>query len=312
MIGRNMEPWIEQRLANLSNRFHESWRQLTQPDSADGCKRILFSPRPDWEPMIRQSFGKSSEAILRFAPLTDASVAWADLVVPLTLDQQLLMTEHPKWCTPQLPIPTREVIELCSDKVAFNRALQGLGFGLFVPEMNGDSGYPYILKKRTDENSAHTYIVRGPGDERAYGEMLASPEYFKQRFVPGSKEYATHILFRDGQAVADLTIEYSFASKAPIKGKTPYIHRLAACPELPLLANMLRELKYEGLCCFNYKRVGMHPWIIELNPRFGGSLSLYFVLFVRSLNRSRVRTQFRALRPAAFASSAMEVSRSLM
>jgi len=41
---------------------------------------------------------------------------------------------------------------------------------------------------------------------------------------------------------------------------------------LPELGAILPSLRYEGLCCFNYKMDNGVLVVLELNPRFGGSL----------------------------------------
>jgi carbamoylphosphate synthase large subunit len=45
-----------------------------------------------------------------------------------------------------------------------------------------------------------------------------------------------------------------------------------AAPALPACTAILEALGYEGTCCFNYKWEGEAIRILELNPRFGGSL----------------------------------------
>ena len=43
-------------------------------------------------------------------------------------------------------------------------------------------------------------------------------------------------------------------------------------PAMGPCAAILDALAYEGTCCFNYKLEGGRPMLLELNPRFGGSL----------------------------------------
>ena len=275
--------WLQAKAANLSNRAAVAW-SLARPDRSSWCRRILFSPQPTWEPMIRRSFAGRHAAHLEFAEFTQDRVRAADLVVPLSVEAARLLHAHPQWNVPTpMPLPAPEVVALCSDKVALNLALIDHGFGDHVPSMQVAGRYPHMLKKRCDENSVHTHVVHGPQDAARWEDCVSDPAYYTQRFVPGRKEYATHLLMRDGQAAAHLTVEYAFRSDTPIKGKDPSFHRLVACPDLRLLVHMLRAIGYEGLCCFNFKVEDGRVQILELNPRFGGSLAHYFVLFVRRL-----------------------------
>ncbi|MNC96669.1 hypothetical protein D3C83_141030 [compost metagenome] len=56
-----------------------------------------------------------------------------------------------------------------------------------------------------------------------------------------------------------------------------------SCPFLDSFCEILTLLKFEGLCCFNYKIKDSRPLIFEINPRFGGSLCSYFYPFIRHL-----------------------------
>ena len=74
--------------------------------------------------------------------------------------------------------------------------------------------------------------------------------------ILGKKEYATHILFVDGEIVNSLNIEYSFDNASPIKGKDKTLNKsIVNCPYLEIFTDILKLVKYEGLCCFNYKEV---------------------------------------------------------
>jgi predicted ATP-grasp superfamily ATP-dependent carboligase len=115
--------------------------------------------------------------------------------------------------------------------------------------------------------------------------ILDSPEFFSQQFVLGEYEYATHILFKDRKIVHSINIEYKFDTRMPIKGKDQFIDRNdgCECPYLDLFATILESINFNGLCCVNYKISDNQPLIIEINPRFGGSLCLHFYSFLRHL-----------------------------
>ncbi len=168
----------------------------------------------------------------------------------------------------------------------FNLALIKAGFDQYIPKVTQGLGLttPYILKKRIGWWGTGCYIVRNYDDEKAQLDRINDPEYFCQELVHGSAEFATHILFIGGRIVKSLNIKYEFSIDTPIKGQDPdqlkVVHR---CPYLDLFARVLRTVQFEGLCCVNYKVTNGQPFLLEINPRFGGSLAPYFFSFIRHL-----------------------------
>ena len=218
--------------------------------------------------------------------ITEDSFQRYDIVVPLSLSA---LEEARRRCPLQknaLPLPAAESVHLCDDKYEFNQALVKAGFGRYIPKMAQGLALtpPYILKKRIGWWGKGCYIIRNCDDEEAQLGRITDPKYFCQELVPGSTEFATHILFVDGRIVKALNIKYEFASDTPIKGQNAdrlkVIHR---CPYLDLFARVLRTIQFEGLCCVNYKVAKGQPFLLEINPRFGGSLAPYFFSFIRHL-----------------------------
>lgn len=175
-------------------------------------------------------------------------------------------------------------MRLCDDKYESNLALIKAGFGEYIPKVTQGVALttPYILKERISSWGKGCYIIRDYGDEEAQLNRITDPRYFCQELIPGTAEFATHILFVDSRIVKALNIKYEFASDAPIKGQDAalflVVHR---CPYLALFARVLREIQFEGLYCVNYKVAKGQPFLLEINPRFGGSLAPYFFSFIR-------------------------------
>jgi hypothetical protein len=214
------------------------------------------------------------------------SISRHDLLVPLSVQalEQLqgmraLITANP------IPIPSMASVRLCDDKYLFNQALIASGFGDLIPRMDGAPRFPYILKKRRGEWSQHIHVIRGNDDELTHADALASAEHFQQEIVHGPYEYATHILFKQGRIACSLNIEYAFGTAIPIKGRDREIYKkICSCPFLDVFSSVLSSIGFEGLCCINYKERDGRPLILEINPRFGGSLCPYFFVFLRNLN----------------------------
>jgi len=247
----------------------------------DWCNRLLFSVRPPWERMVRSSFSDFPGVKIDFATLTEEIVERADLVVPLEFSDLQWLADRPDLVRNKpIPVPSRKLVELCHDKPAFNAAVIDLGFSDLIPSMEWPLDYPYIVKPSRGENSNSTFVIRSPSDEVKHAALLADSASFRQEMLAGPVEYATHMAIRKGKMLAELTIEYRFDDQLPVKGSDRYIRRAISCPDSELLANVLRALGYEGLCCFNYKMISNKIKLIELNPRFGGSLAPHFKNFL--------------------------------
>jgi len=246
---------------------------------------ILFSVKPAWEPNIRIGFRPTRHHLL-FDAFTDENIEKSDLAVPLTMKDLKYLSVHHKLAGRNLiPIPDLAAIEICDDKYLFYQTLKEKGFDRYLPRVGTQLPYPYILKKRIAEDGDNCYIIFNAADEKAHAAQLSDPEYFSQEIVAGHHEYATHILLKDGKIQSCINIKYTFAEELPIKGQNTYIAReISGCPYLGLFTQMLNATGFEGLCCVNYKVRDNQPFVFEINPRFGGSLSPFFFSFVRKLN----------------------------
>ncbi|MCK5699928.1 MAG: ATP-grasp domain-containing protein [Cyclobacteriaceae bacterium] len=265
---------------NLFYQYLKFQKPLFKPISP---KKILFSnQKPDWEEEINKGFKNSKHEVF-FDEITSDNLMKYDLAVPLTIDElkskeiRELLDNNP------ISIPSLESILLCDDKYQFNKTLIAKGFGEFIPKMEDPHTYPYIFKKKIDQYGANTHIIYGNEEEEKFSEILSSTEYFSQEIITGKNEYATHILFENKKIVHSLNIKYIFTTDIGIKGKDKSHQTICRCPYLDIFTSILESIGFEGLCCFNYKVRNNIPYIIEINPRFGGSLTPYFSLFINHI-----------------------------
>ncbi len=276
---------LRARFAWRRNLLHLKSEKLWAVLFSRESKRILFSGKPDWTDNIKSGFRRLRHRV-EFGSITEDSYQRYDIVVPLSLPALEEARRYAPSIKNALPLPTAESVDLCDDKYEFNQALIQRGFGHHIPRVALGSALtpPYILKKRISGGGTGCYIIRNRGDQEAHLDRISDPKYFCQEFVPGPTEFATHILFVDGRIVKALNIKYVFSSDSPIKGQTAdhfkVIHR---CQYLNLFARVLRTIQFEGLCCVNYKVAKGLPFLLEINPRFGGSLAPYFFSFIRHL-----------------------------
>ena len=249
--------------------------------------RILMSRHEGWETSIRAGFVGSQHQVF-FDELTNGDLASYDMVVPLCVaDTLLLDARRAELSNALLPIPGFETVLLCDDKLRLNLTLTERGFSEYIPPMLDESAAPpFILKKRIAENSEHCYIVDSESKRKSFASLESSPEYFKQQLVHGRSEYASHVLFVGGHIKSEITVEYVADRPVYIKGSEPFLAKsLGRTPFRGPFTSMLRAIGFEGLCCINYKVEDGRLRLLEINPRFGGSLAPLFFSFVRHLRR---------------------------
>jgi hypothetical protein len=245
--------------------------------------KILFSNKEDWKSEILRGFEFTNHEIA-FDDFYSSNFKDYDLIVPLTIPDLMYLNDVRELIVDNaIPIPSKSSILLCDDKYLFNQELINKGFGEFIPIMGGKLKYPYILKKKIDNWGQNSHIVIDALQEQNFSDIINSPNYFTQDFVLGKCEYATHILFKDQKVVRSLNIKYSFDKESPIKGKDFQNYKtICKCPYLDIFSNILKSIRFEGICCINYKVSDNHLWIIEINPRCGGSLCPYLFSFIES------------------------------
>lgn len=274
---------LRAKMAQRRNWLYVKSEKLRALLSFGNAKKILFSGKPDWFDAIKTGFRHLPHQV-ESGSITEDSFRSYDIVVPLSLATLEDARHRSPLQKNALPLPSEESVRLCDDKYEFNQALVKVGFGRYIPKVAQGAGLatPYILKKRVGTWGKECYIIRNREDEVAHSDRITDPDYFCQELVPGSSEFATHILFIDGRIVKALNIKYQFAIDTPIKGQN--VERLRAihrCPYLDLFARILQAIQFNGLCCVNYKVSDGQPFLLEINPRFGGSLAPYFFSFVR-------------------------------
>ncbi len=246
--------------------------------------RILFSKKDDWEPHIRRDF-RYTRHKLTFDSISLENIKKHDLIIPIAVDDIIYLNKVRNLIDGNpIPIPTAESVRLCDDKYLFNKTLIENKFESLIPRMGKNLKYPYILKKRIDGWGVHSHIITDKELEDKFRNEINSQEYFCQELVYGNKEYATHMIFSNGMAIHSINIEYTYDTDIYIKGKNkPLYTNKSDCPYVDLFCSVLELIAFEGLCCINYKVSNNLPLLLEINPRFGGSLSSHFYSFMKHI-----------------------------
>ncbi|MDQ1325004.1 MAG: hypothetical protein QG564_128 [Campylobacterota bacterium] len=175
-------------------------------------------------------------------------------------------------------VPSNEAIDICIDKKRFTEFLLNNGFGNCTIKTPDILCYPYILKKRIDNNGSNTVIIDNHDTESKYKSELSSNEFFIQEYIEGYEEYAMHILMHNGEVIFYKTIKYTFAQKKFVKGINfnRYSQEVVDHSRfIDQFKNILNAIKYDGICCIDYKLQDECIKIFEINARMGASLADY-------------------------------------
>jgi predicted ATP-grasp superfamily ATP-dependent carboligase len=198
-----------------------------------------------------------------------------DCVVPFTLDDYVHLRDRADLHRIKCLIPQRELVEILDDKYRCNRLLIDLGFGAHIPKIpDRVTSWPIIYKKKRDAWGLNSFLHYSQDDLRSFESTIVISEFFKQEYIPGNIEYATHMLTVAGRAIYHSTVKYTFSDEFYVKGERcpPPQPEFCDCPCHDMLISIMGLLRYTGTSCFNYKMTPKGTKIFEINPRFGHSL----------------------------------------
>ena len=237
-------------------------------------RRVLFGEHSTQAPAIAQ-FIDRERFEPSFAELATADFTAFDLVVPLSVAQIAQARPANFDGVRRAVLPSAELVALCDDKLVCNQWLIEHGFGANVPALLGPEPewFPYIRKSRHGNFGAGCVMVRDAAEAAAIGAI--QDDSFHQRAVPGADEYVLHLLRIDGRIRFQLCYRYDMGTPLAVRGGAQGAKTIVPADPgdaLSLCSAILDAMEYEGTCCFNYKLEDGRPQILEINPRFGGSL----------------------------------------
>jgi hypothetical protein len=229
-------------------------------------QRILFGNHPTQMPAIARYIDHARYEP-SFAPFDAVDLSRFDLVVPLRVDQ--IDAARPG----RAVLPRPELVALCDDKLALNLWLIDQGFGATVPELLGPRPgiFPYIRKTRQGDFGIGCRMIRGVEDQDDEND----PNVFRQHAVEGHQEYVLHLLRVNGAIRFHVAYVYDMGQPLGVRGQVDRPASITPADPGDALATcgaILDAMDYEGTCCFNYKLQDGALRILEINPRFGGSL----------------------------------------
>jgi hypothetical protein len=238
-------------------------------------RKILFSLRDDWRQSIICNVDQSKYEIIFSLFDDNLNFNEFDLIIPLTIKDQLFLNERRNILPKNFFVPSSEAISLADNKYEFNKFLYNNFLEQYLPPPLIPGHYPYILKKKISGFGKDCYIISNEKEELRFSELIDDKEnYFVQSIISGEKEYTTHIFFYE-KIVFHITYQFVYPHPIFIKGCNCVgkSSRKITTPFLEIWNEILSMIKYEGMGCFNYKIKDNQPVIFEFNPRFGSSLT---------------------------------------
>ncbi len=271
------------------HRVHNSWHCLLARISTRPRAHVLLLGWTGIETAILRSARHCSYRFTHQAEPTTAGLEESDVVVPLSLEAMESLRRYPAACARNpLPLPAATAVALCDDKGRFDERMREAGLSQFVPEEPRLGAYPYILKRRHDSDARHAFRIASYADEMRFATQLRSPDYHRQAWIEGSREYAAHVLYYGGRIRHMVTVAYDMQRDAAIRGQHAITSRALTANRFgTVFGRMLDAAGYEGLCCVNYKVRDGIPIVMEINPRMGVSATAYLFSFVRHFDWRR-------------------------
>jgi hypothetical protein len=234
---------------------------------------VGFGHFVDWENGIRSNLGGPYAA--DFVDLDTAGFEDFDAIIPIRIEHYDSLARHPELRGHKFFHPSVAAVAICHDKLRLTRFLVAGGFSNLVPPLRGSGPpYPYVWKRRRGYWGIDCHVVTGPQDEQALD--LSDDASFAQALASGEVEFATHILRTGGEIRYVSTFAHEMAGRSVILSEDQRPVRTSftrGCDHLDLFSEILARLRYEGTVCFDYKVVDGQPLLLEINPRFGGTLS---------------------------------------
>ena len=238
----------------------------------------MISDKQDW---IDKCVGKIDETLFNITYsdiVKSEGIDGYDAVLPLyEKDIVYLQSNFNHLNGSRFLLPSIDTINICENKADFSSFLNQNYLSKFSPLINKDLSPPFILKKKIDEYGENSHVILDSETEKRYIDKINSPDYFKQEYVIGNKEFTTHFIFKGGEFTYLKNLSFLFKTEYYVKGiQNPSTdHSIISNSDVffvEILSDILIKLKYEGVGCFNYKIKNDTPKIFEINPRPGGSL----------------------------------------
>jgi carbamoylphosphate synthase large subunit len=178
-------------------------------------------------------------------------------------------------------IPDQRAIAVLGNKATFSVFAKTLGLSHLCPKTYANDGeveFPCVVKRLRSNSGLGIAAAASREHMRA---LLADwrwrgQDVTVQALVPGSIEYVTHCVCKNGKILWHGSFAYDLSSPGMIRSarNSPAPRLVAASPRtLAKIESFLTPLAYSGPCNTDYKLAfNGDISVFEINPQLGGSL----------------------------------------
>jgi carbamoylphosphate synthase large subunit len=233
--------------------------------------RLVLGNKPDWTlhmvPKLGNNFRLADDL------LKDSHAGWADVVVPLALNDYDILRANPLFIDKVL-LPSAAAVDICHDKQLFREWFLSRFDHAYLPSQTGKSQFS-IAKRRRGEWGQGSFLIAA--NDRAAREAVRSDyTMLLEDYVAGNREFAFHLLVDRGRVLYSARSSHDHDLSFYVRGEGYQRAQtiVEQCEEIPkIFLDLLAELDYSGAACIDYKldETGQIR-IFEVNPRMGGSL----------------------------------------
>jgi predicted ATP-grasp superfamily ATP-dependent carboligase len=147
-----------------------------------------------------------------------------------------------------------------------------------VAEAEAELGYPLVVKAEHGSGRDGVSVCHSREELDAVFDDPTSPlgPVLFQEFIPNGGERGVYTLYDGSSAMVGLTVQHRLRSLPPDGGVSTYRETVEDPQLVEITDRFLTTLDWQGLAMAEFRidaRTG-EPQLIELNPRFWGSLAL--------------------------------------
>lgn len=233
--------------------------------------RLALGDKPDW--VMRWSAKLGDTYDLAQDRFHADHALWADVVIPLTLNDYGVMRGNPPFKSKGL-FPSITAVEICNDKQHFRDWFSARFDPVYLPGQTGTTTCS-IAKRRHGAWGVGAYLI-DTNNQEAMDAVRADKTMLLEDYVAGHREYAYHLLFDQGRILFAGRAAYEHDQAYYIQGKdcrtsASEVIRVNNPPQI--FADLLGALDYSGTVCIDCKPdENGQIKILEVNPRVGFSL----------------------------------------
>jgi carbamoyl-phosphate synthase large subunit len=199
-----------------------------------------------------------------------------DAVLALTLKDMEMLSKLDLKCK-ILNNKNYNTVEICDNKCIFFDFFIKNNLENFIPDTfiikkdginyNKDIIYPAILKTAIGVGGKNIFILKNEDD---LNKLKLTYDYLIQEYLIDKNEYNGHFFCINGSIYYYLFNQMHFDSLYYIK-KGPVKENFLVDIDISDFDFIVKKLNYTGPINFNFKIINNKIYVLEINPRFGGS-----------------------------------------